>query len=1156
MNEEAKLFLYKQLKEMEDNNNNENAPKILNEEEFLRLPDNLALSYVFLYRDEFLVLEQGARYLIELPSMDLAGQDLSMVFMRHFTITTEDETGKSIPCKINLNGTGAHICLKEIMPIRVESGTKGNIRTCVYDFSNVDFRGCDVYGLLHDEIRNNPYKIEGKENLDERYLERRKAIEEKRKSDPKYINFLNKAYERIVSRKLLAGLNGIEKYHDEMDFSDYDLSEVEEVYLHEKNPKGKNYIKPDAITENTGVGMVSRVKENLYHYLLTRGELSNEVILFGRKIGKKEIMKDTDLQKMYISFLLESCITDTDSKEKIRLLEPIKQRTKISADIISIISRIPGIERRERLNIIKQFNCDINSNEIEKILEAKGVGDEEKVEVINQWIQWMKEKDISSREEIIINDYENILRTIAESQVTSDEEKVVLIERWAEVLSPFQFSRESPRTPEVRFKNGDEIAKAILSIQNVGEERKLELIIGFLHNITSMSDDTINIILENQEIDAEKKEIFLDWLGNSSVEISFDIRLKILGNQEIDNEVKEIYIEDLSRWNLGREEIKEVIKIPKLDYELKKDFLNRLAARETGTVEKVLKSLDSYVMTIGALEKVLEIPGIELEEKIKYIDEWTKYQKEHKEHGDEFAPILFHNYERVLKAILKCQEPNSKNKIELIKHLSKELENTANFVSFEDSDEITKAILSIPDIDGKEKVELIKPFLPRIQISQYTIKEISEISGIENEEKANLINQLNSTTNIDNKINAIMETTDIESKEKIRLLEPIIQRAKISADIISRISGIQGIESEERLGLIKQLNYNETDVNEINRILETKGVETKEKVEVINEWTQNLKEKNKGSRFGLIRFYDYENVLSTIAKSQVTSDEEKAVLIKRWAKELKNTLYELKFENGDEIAKAILSIQNIEGKEKMELLKPFLPNINMSGETINIISSITDIDDQEKNEIIKHINNQNKNNSYNENNYQDENSSQNNNQRDNTASSIESPIETPMLGSSNETGINKFLTTEVGLNTEEISKLERFYEDHAKDLLGQSLDGLRLKKEILEACDAVHQGFTEDSDILLLKFNVLYARLMFFVKNGKEINPDELKETMAMSETEFADTYGQMLGVKKENQFYTRNVREALTKKYPMPVNREEMIKRIRAVSHRDIEFK
>ncbi|MBR2290300.1 MAG: hypothetical protein IJ867_06945 [Clostridia bacterium] len=223
MNLDSAKYLYQQLKNMELDNKREKRVPILKEYAFLALTDAQKLMYLFWYRDtQTLFLneegEQEEEY-IELPSMDLSGQDLSRVRlskeitgleddliglkMRQFIPATHDEEGKLVLSNINLHNTNAQINLNNALPTSV-SFNELRAKRLIVDFSHVDFRGCKLYGILPDEYlpedtgrerMKTRFQVIGRENLDETYLQRRNDLalspQDKKLADTTYHKLMN-----------------------------------------------------------------------------------------------------------------------------------------------------------------------------------------------------------------------------------------------------------------------------------------------------------------------------------------------------------------------------------------------------------------------------------------------------------------------------------------------------------------------------------------------------------------------------------------------------------------------------------------------------------------------------------------------------------------------------------------------------------------------------------------------------------------------------------------------------------------------------------------------------------------------------------------------------------------------------------------------------
>ncbi len=228
MNEQAKLVLYRQLEEMSSLNRKQGAEALISEQEFLALTDKDALKYTFEYRDEQTDFGEDIYY-IEMPDMNLEGQDLHDVQISRFMLSrTED--GERVPSNINLRNTGITINLTDI-GISEQTQDDIGLATQTIDFSNVAFHGCELYGILNDEYQEqttskdkNKFVVLGRENLDERYVQRR----QEHHLTPEQKKISDRAYERLISGKSLSGMRGVNEH---IDLTDYDLSLIKNIDL-------------------------------------------------------------------------------------------------------------------------------------------------------------------------------------------------------------------------------------------------------------------------------------------------------------------------------------------------------------------------------------------------------------------------------------------------------------------------------------------------------------------------------------------------------------------------------------------------------------------------------------------------------------------------------------------------------------------------------------------------------------------------------------------------------------------------------------------------------------------------------------------------------------------------------------------------------------
>ena len=133
MDIETKKKLYKQLVEMSKLNIKKYAKPIISESDFYALSLPEAVKYTFMYRDsqtKIIVDDKECVVYIELPDIDLEGQDLSGVYISKFILgeTTQNNGKISSITKshVNLKNTGAIIDLSKTYPniIRTEPDIK------------------------------------------------------------------------------------------------------------------------------------------------------------------------------------------------------------------------------------------------------------------------------------------------------------------------------------------------------------------------------------------------------------------------------------------------------------------------------------------------------------------------------------------------------------------------------------------------------------------------------------------------------------------------------------------------------------------------------------------------------------------------------------------------------------------------------------------------------------------------------------------------------------------------------------------------------------------------------------------------------------------------------------------------------------------------
>lgn len=293
MDEQAKIILYKQLMKV-DILSKLKDEKLISWNEFLEYEPKETLKYAIDYRDKALKnfcnkkhIEEidKKEFYLELPDMDLEGEDLSDVYLHTFApgYSKERNNGKKIfmTTKINLKNTKCVINFATIRPIIVsEDGV--NIKEISADIKKCDFTGCTVFGKFQNTKAKLIYE---KQNLPEEYIERLQKYEvpEEVELTTDYL------YIDMLEGKIVKGMKGIDNVKQ---IVDYDLTNMKKSIW-----KYRDVIKEHNIDISyTGAfineyGFESIGRENYYIDLETR---AREAYKAGNMKFVEEVFDDLD----------------------------------------------------------------------------------------------------------------------------------------------------------------------------------------------------------------------------------------------------------------------------------------------------------------------------------------------------------------------------------------------------------------------------------------------------------------------------------------------------------------------------------------------------------------------------------------------------------------------------------------------------------------------------------------------------------------------------------------------------------------------------------------------------------------------------------------------------------------------------------------------
>ncbi len=135
--------------------------------------------------------------------------------------------------------------------------------------------------------------------------------------------------------------------------------------------------------------------------------------------------------------------------------------------------------------------------------------------------------------------------------------------------------------------------------------------------------------------------------------------------------------------------------------------------------------------------------------------------------------------------------------------------------------------------------------------------------------------------------------------------------------------------------------------------------------------------------------------------------------------------------------------------------------------------------------------------------------------------------------------MRRFFREEIGLDEEQIKKLEFFYKENNINPINMKTFELNFRKIIFEQYGVTKMIFEDEPQVLLKPLNLLFAQAMFFQDIGKEINQNNFMDTLGLSNKEFLEKFGRILakGYDGPEEKLEEVVNEILLSIYPMSNN-------------------
>jgi len=1125
MDENTKRILYKQIVEMYENNLNEMP--IVSEQEYLNFSSKDALGYIFSYRDlaDFGNDENdGSRitYYIELPDMDLSGEDLTGIKISEFIPAIFDENGKLCPSDINFENSNVSIDLSDIGYTRSEEIDNG-ITDYIIDFEKMNFNGCLLYGILPDEYSDcelNPkskiksqYKVLNREgHLDKRYIARREenhlSMDDKKVSD--------KAYQRIISGKMLKGMRGVNERA--INLIDYDFCRLNENQIEALMDAFVNY----EIKLDYNVLVQDHVVEFFYK-LVDKDQNLFQKLMYGYAI---EAINDGELKfiEKYFDYLSEEIkreiIMVAYRNRNMRVLERYFKYLpeEYKKNFVMEECRKGNFEKLEfywdslsnkTKTMVTQYAFEIKKFEFVdkhlnclqedgKALYAYVKGDikfiDKTFDVLSEDIKYQVVQEAFER-----NDFDFVEKHLGALSIEHRRQLV----RFAYEMGNKEFSKKYfeyllNRTKKLlvqeAYENGnfkfveehfyyleDESKRDIMKkAYEEGNTEYIERNFESLFNATK--GELVRYAYEKGDIEfVDKYFRFLDDKSKYEImqylyekgDIEFvDCHLKDVALQYRDNII--LFAMKKGDDKFVEKHYKKMSKIKRQVYEEKKNSAMIIKAYDNGDMEYVENNIGQ--LSVDLTGKLVE----------------HAFQKGDIEFVDRHYKDLY----------LWVQDDLVKQSYE--KGFLEFVESHFNYISGDTQNEIVQRAYEKGDI------EFVDKFFKYISIRDKLIFQAYKNGDAEFVE--NHYEQLHSR-NKDEIVVIAYKKGDVAFVERhledISLIAKrnILQQACQKGDIeYVRRQYIKLRPTEKRNIIYELIKNNSDDINKLRDIIA-------DYIEVEKNITEMAGKKEQSCSGHLL----YE----IITMDNVSADV--IVMLIKAGSNVEYIAYEsTKTSNTESIVTytpILMKALEIQDENKKEqIVKALLEaGVNKQAKTTKIFFT----SDGRKKEIYTAM-------------------------QDEFFLSTLNDFETDRIA-------HKLLKDEIGLTEQEIMDLELTFQEFGNSIYKCSYDKLKKQKDILAAIGCEKAGFTKYARVLFFDPMVMYSRLKFFIDNGIEVNSEDLYKTLAATNKKFTITYGaKVLGTDKQvDESQVTDVKKALLKRYPMPLQNKQLLddlKRIRDI--------
>ena len=1209
MDENAKEYLYEQLEQIVQYSVKEDKEELISKEKFMEMTGAECLRYVFEYRDnnepyEFNG-EKGEAY-IQVPNIDLSNEDLNDVILRGF-ILSHPENDDEVISSINFANTGITLDLNSILENQTEQTGTTNKR--IIDFSQCNFEGCTIYGILPDEYQSETakitdgYEVRGREKLGEEYTKRREKLHDVQA--PKTLS--RRAYERLIDGRDFSRLNGItdatEIHLEDLDFDTNDEQGLGKMY---QTLYGELETRENLNGIYTNMNLSSEFIRDTYKKLTSeyaKGKFLQELIRQGKELdfvkekfneldysNKKEVLQELVGQEKEFEFVFENAryIQDEETKKKVK--EQAQQRgiseTKmewqlkpngdnlleiIDEDIEFVKSKFDGLYYGDEKSQVLQ-ELIRQGKELEFVKEKfESLVGKDKYQVLQELVRQGKELDfVKENFDELNGEYEKskalqeLIRQGKELDFVKEKfEELEYSDYHVKVRVLQELIRQGKELDFVKSKfdglyYGDEKSQMLQELIRQGKE--LDFVKEKFNDLGNKYKSKVlqELVRQGKELDFVKENF--DEL-NGEYEKSKVLQELVRQGKELDfvkskfdglyyGDEKSQMLQELIRQGKELDFVKS--KFDGLSMEYESQVLQELIrqGKELDFVKEKYEDL-SYIGRSQVLQEY------SYEYKSQVLQELIRQGKELDFVKEKFNELDYSNKKEVLQELVRQ---------------GKEFEfvfENARYIQDEETKKKVKEQAQQRGISEKKMEWQLKPNGDNLlEIIDEDIEFVkSKFDGLYYwDEKSKVLQEL---VRQGKELEFVKEKFEsLVGKDKYQVLQELIRQGKELDFVKSKFDGLfMEYESQVLQELIRQgkeLDFVKENfeglANEYKNQILQELIRRGEHQELVNEYWRYIK----GNQIIEIDSNQFRNIvgcgeketqelIKLIERSQISLTEliRKKAILASCGIDIKDALKNRTLMQTSPVVlyakkRYYESVGQPTNISNLGMSRAKFEN--MSGKTLTGICNeyvFSDRYDNLKDTVVEEINKEIQ-----------EQKEKKAKQSKNMPNQQQSRIEAKSNSKAHKVNpvVSTFLQTQVGISETQEQKLGEWLQRFNYDIYSQNVEeDLALKKQILDQFGVTSQAFGMSCKILTIPLKTLYARAQFLKDIGEKVIPANLMATLGANGDIFAQKYGSYFMEEKSKQDaqYIMNVENATNENYPMPKTKEEIIRKIKEMEEK-----